>query len=66
MEPLGILVVEFLENHFKQCFEYDYISQMEEDLMKFNGNIDWQELCENCQFILDNLHYVSDPERVQF
>lgn len=50
IQPLGIIVMEFLEKHFGEFFSYDYTSAMEEELDTIScGNKIWYELCEDCQ-----------------
>lgn len=68
MEPLGILVVEFLEGHFRPLFEYEYTSQMEDELDRISeGKSEWRALCETCQRTLDELTKgVVGKERTQF
>jgi len=49
IQPLGILVIEFLLKHFSQIFEYEYTKQMEDELDVISkGNKLWHELCEQC------------------
>lgn len=51
IQPLGILVIEFLTNYFNEIFSYGYTKNMEEDLDKiFNGLIDdWTQICKECE-----------------
>lgn len=56
IQPLGIIVMEFLEKHFNELFEYNYTCQMEDTLDKIaKGNHVWYELCRNCNNQIDNL-----------
>ena len=49
IQPLGILVIEFLLKHFDQIFDYDYTSNMESALdLIANGTNPWIELCDRC------------------
>jgi DNA topoisomerase-1 len=49
IQPLGIIVIEFLLEKFDMFFNYDYTKEMEDDLDKIaNGNLIWHQLCENC------------------
>jgi DNA topoisomerase I len=49
LEPLGLLVIEFLLKWFDQMFIYDYTKVMEDDLDKIaNGNKIWYTLCDGC------------------
>jgi len=50
IQPLGIIVSEFLTANFKGLFEYEYTKNMEEELDKIsigNGNI--IDLCGKCE-----------------
>ena len=56
IQPLGILVVEFLIQHFNTLFEYDYTCNMENDLDKIaNGEINWRNICKNCDIEIEML-----------
>ena len=49
LQPLGLLVIEFLLKWFDQMFVYDYTKLMEDDLDKIaNGKKVWHSLCETC------------------
>jgi DNA topoisomerase-1 len=49
LQPLGLIVMEFLENNFNNLFDYNYTKQMEDDLDKISkGNKIWYELCKDC------------------
>jgi DNA topoisomerase-1 len=53
IQPLGILVIEFLIQHFDTFFNYDYTKEMEnvlDDIAK--GNHLWHQLCDNCYKLL--------------
>jgi DNA topoisomerase-1 len=63
IQPLGIIVMEFLEKHFTQLFEYDYTCQMEDTLDKIaKGNYIWHELCLKCNNQIDELIHVLGPQ----
>ena len=63
IQPLGIIVMEFLEKHFNQLFEYTYTSQMEESLDKIaKGELIWFELCKTCNDEIDILLEKSKDE----
>jgi DNA topoisomerase-1 len=56
IQPLGIIVIEFLLQKFDMFFNYDYTKEMEDDLDKIaNGNLVWHQLCENCYSGLTNV-----------
>ena len=49
IQPLGIIVYEFLEKHFDNMFNYDYTKNMEDDLDKISkGKKIWYTLCDEC------------------
>ncbi len=49
IQPLGIIVIEFLLDKFNTFFNYDYTKEMEDDLDKIaKGNLIWHEICKNC------------------
>jgi DNA topoisomerase-1 len=49
IQPLGIIVIEFLIEKFDMFFNYDYTKEMEDNLDKIaNGKLIWYELCNNC------------------
>lgn len=56
IQSLGILVIEFLLQHFTSFFNYDYTKIMEERLDKVaEGNQVWHGLCRDCYDEIDNL-----------
>ena len=49
IQPLGILVMEFLNKNFEDIFNYDYTKNMEDELDKISkGEKVWYELCKSC------------------
>ena len=47
--PLGIIIIEFLLNHFNAFFDYDYTKQMEDELdVIAKGSKLWNILCDEC------------------
>ena len=49
IQQLGIIVMEFLDKHFNELFNYDYTRLMEDDLDKISrGEKDWPLLCDSC------------------
>ena len=49
LQPLGVIVMDFLEKNFNNLFDYNYTKQMEDDLDKISqGNKIWYELCKDC------------------
>jgi DNA topoisomerase-1 len=56
IQPLGIIVIEFLINKFDEFFNYDYTKEMETDLDKIAQNeMEWYKLCEQCFNKLTNV-----------
>jgi DNA topoisomerase I len=50
MEPVGIVVMEFLKKHLNEVFNYEYTKNMEGDLDKIkDGNMKLKELCDTCR-----------------
>jgi DNA topoisomerase-1 len=53
LQPLGRFVVEFLLSKFDNVFEYDYTSNMEEQLDNISkGQGDWKQLCRECDDLI--------------
>jgi DNA topoisomerase I len=49
IQPIGVIVYEFLEKHFDDLFNYDYTKNMEDDLDKISkGKRVWHTLCDEC------------------
>jgi DNA topoisomerase-1 len=56
IQPLGIIVIDFLLSKFSELFNYDFTKQMEDDLDKIsNGEKIWYEVCKNCNEKIDEL-----------
>jgi DNA topoisomerase-1 len=56
IQPLGIIVMEFLEKRFDELFNYNYTCIMENALDKISkGELLWVELCESCNKQIDML-----------
>jgi len=53
IQPLGVLVCEFISQHFTSLFRYEYTNEMEAalDLVTSNKS-DWQAICSSCYSIL--------------
>lgn len=55
IQPLGIIVIEFLLNNFDAFFNYTYTKEMEDILDQIsNGNYNWINICNNCHNELTN------------
>ena len=49
VQPVGILVLEFLTQHISKLFDYDYTKNMEQALdLIAKGEEIWHELCRSC------------------
>jgi len=50
IQPVGILTIEFLLQHYQDMFSYEYTKNMEYDLDKISSgeNEDWASICRNC------------------
>jgi DNA topoisomerase-1 len=56
IQPLGIIVMEFLDKHFNKLFNYEYTFLMEAALDKIaKGELIWFEVCEVCNKEVDEL-----------
>lgn len=56
IQPLGIIVIEFLMNNFKDFFNYDYTKLMEDELdLIAKGEKVWTQLCKSCNDELENV-----------
>jgi DNA topoisomerase-1 len=56
IQQLGVIVIEFLDKHFDNIFNYKYTSLMEDSLDKISkGELIWFEVCSVCNKEIDNL-----------
>jgi DNA topoisomerase-1 len=56
IQPMGIIVMDFLKKNFNNLFDYNYTSLMEEMLDKIaKGEIIWYQLCSECNNQIDKL-----------
>jgi len=56
IQPIGRVVMEFLEKHFDDLFAYEYTSIMEASLDKIaKGQENWIDLCRSCNLQIDFL-----------
>jgi DNA topoisomerase-1 len=54
IQPVGIIVMDFLNKYFTEIFNYDYTCNMETSLDKISkGDLLWFELCNICNNELD-------------
>ena len=68
IQPLGIIVMDFLDKHFNRLFNYDYTSSMESSLDKISkGQLIWFELCAICNREIDDLiEIIQDETKFEF
>jgi DNA topoisomerase-1 len=68
IQPLGILVIEFLVKYFPTIFDYKYTKQMENSLdIIAKGNKIWYELCDECyKIILETKEKMNDEIKKNF
>ena len=56
IQPLGMIVLDFLENHFLSLFDYDFTGRMENDLDKVaKGEKNYNEVCKECLDLITDL-----------
>lgn len=56
IQPLGILVIEFLKTHFHDLFQYDYTKQMEDELdLISQGKNEYSRVCKTCNEQIQDL-----------
>ena len=56
IQPVGLLVIEFLIENFQQLFNYDYTKNMEDQLdLIAKGDMIWYNLCEQCHSEIKSL-----------
>jgi DNA topoisomerase-1 len=54
IQPIGIMVAEFLTTHFRSLFEYEYTKKMEEELDEIANGVE-KDTCKNCDKEIDRL-----------
>jgi DNA topoisomerase-1 len=56
IQPLGMIVLDFLEGHFLSLFDYDFTGRMENDLDKVaKGGKNYNEVCKECLDLITDL-----------
>lgn len=56
IQPMGVVVINFLETHFNHLFNYNYTKEMEDDLDKIAlGDKFSAEICKKCN---DEINYL--------
>jgi DNA topoisomerase-1 len=68
IQPLGIIVMEFLTKHFNELFEYNYTCLMENALDKIaKGQESWVELCKSCNNEIDALvEKIKEETKIEY
>ena len=72
IQPLGIIVVEFLEKHFSSLFQYDYTRNMEDALDKISSGLEsesesWKDLCKSClNQVNESIENVKEHKKLEF
>jgi DNA topoisomerase-1 len=68
LQPLGKIVMEFLDKHFLELLNYDFTREMEEDLDNISkGDSVWTELCKRCNDKLDiTIDQVKQTQKSKF
>lgn len=68
IQPLGTIVMEFLDKHFNPLFNYHYTNLMEESLDKIaKGELIWYDVCSSCNKQLDELiNDVKHETKIEF
>jgi DNA topoisomerase-1 len=65
IQPLGVLVIEFLVAHFDSLFAYEYTRGMENLLDEVaSGNMHWTVPCQQCLDIIEKDAVVLEPKRI--
>jgi DNA topoisomerase-1 len=64
IQPLGILVIQFLDKYFHSLFDYTYTKNMEEQLDEVaKGKIEWYEICKDCdKEIEEKMSFLKDSK----
>lgn len=57
IQPLGVIVIDFLEKHFAPLFDYNYTKRMEDglDAIASDPKVVWQNICKECLEQIDAL-----------
>jgi DNA topoisomerase-1 len=57
IQPLGVIVTEFITEHFSSLFDYEFTKKMEDDLDKISrGDVLYTETCKFC---LENVKHLT-------
>jgi DNA topoisomerase-1 len=56
IDPMGVVVIDFLYQHFSDLFSFDYTKKMEERLDAVaSGTEPWHQVCRECHEEIDRL-----------
>lgn len=65
IQPLGVLVIEFLVAHFDSLFAYEYTRGMENLLDEVaSGNLSWTVPCQRCVDEIEKDAAILEPKRI--
>lgn len=66
VQPLGVIVIEFLRTHFNELFEYNFTKTMEDDLDKVaKGEKNYTSVCEYCSKLVNDLTMSLKEKNIQ-
>lgn len=67
IQPLGVLVIHYLIQHFDSLFNYNYTKEMEDELDKIsNGLVEpWYKSCEECWLETESICDTLKKEKKQ-
>lgn len=62
IQPIGIIVSEFLTNHYSSLFDYEYTKKMEQRLDEISFNSEsWSKICKECENEIDGCSSLKKP-----
>ena len=67
IQPLGIIVIEFLMKNFERLFNYEYTSIMETSLDRVSkGELEWINICSSCNNEIDYLvNMIENKKKIE-
>jgi len=64
IQPIGIMVLEFLTKYFDDIFNYEYTSLMEDKLDNIvSGNENWKDICAECDNSINKIKVGINMEK---
>ena len=68
IQPVGILTVEFLVNHFQSLFSYEYTKDLEVELDEIASakKSPWYETCRKCKYEIETLVKTMKVEKPEY